>query len=245
MFSPPRPRTVRSRISSSGGGAGVLEADEDAVLVAALAVLPGAGAAQGGLQRACDGLDGDAQVGGLGAVDADHLLRHAGLLGDADVGDTLDILEDTGGLGGERVEDGQVEAADLDGQAVLAADESLEHALALGGAGADGHAGDAAFQFDADGLGDLGVGAVALVQGDEGELDLALGGVVGVVGRGADADDRALGLGHHRETDRLHQPGLLVDQVQAGADLHLAGDADLALVAGGEELGADRGDEQG
>ncbi len=38
--------------------------------------------------------------------------------------------------------------------------------------------------------------------------------------------------------------GLAVDQIEARADLHLAGDAHLALVAGRQELGADEGRQQ-
>lgn len=113
------------------------------------------------------------------------------------------------------------------------------------GAGADLHAGDSAGQPAAQVVGDLDVGARALRRGDEGHLDFAGGGVVGVVARGADADDGALHLGDGGVDEVLHEARLAVDEGELRADGHLAGDAHLAFVAGREELGADaRGEEQ-
>ena len=223
---------------------GILELHQNAIGIARRAVLAGFGAGHRGLQQLGDVAHAQAEIGDFVAVYADFLLGYAGFEAGLNVCDARDIRNRLGHAPGQRVERGKRITPDLDRQAFVPAQEPVQDKLPLRRPDTDLHAGDTPFQAIAQVLGDFHIGACAPGGRQQRDAYFTLRARVRPPAGGADADHRRHRLGDGRFNDLLHFTYLPIDQLQPGPDTHLPGDADFALITGGQKFTADQGQEQ-
>jgi len=135
---------------------------QDAVGVACTAVLSGRRSGHCGFDGLSDVADAQTHVGDLVAVDPDGLLGCSRFAADADIGYADHPLDGFGRFAGQQIQRIQIEAANFNGQAFLAAQQPVEQELTLRCARAYFHAWDHAGQLLAQVLGDLHVGPAPL-----------------------------------------------------------------------------------
>ncbi len=198
-----------------------------------------------------DVLLGEAELGGLGAIDGD--VEAGGVVGfvDAEVdgaGDEADAGEEFLGEGVDLLAVGAGEL-DVDGSGEAEVENLGDD---VGGREPEGHVGKVFGHLVADLADDLGGGEFAGLEGDEdvgvggaGGAGVVVGGIDAAVGQADVVDDVAELMGGddlaEHALDEVDVAGGLLD---AGAGAHADVEVEAAGVDGGEEVFAEEGEEQ-